>query len=98
MLGPVVRAREEMILRPERDRAHGEFDGVGVDVDTAIVDEADEPLPSRQGVANGDGSVDLPETVARFFSSHGFIASTIGSEERARRTLLRAPTRLAPGA
>lgn len=55
MPGPAVRTREEMILRPERDRAHGAFDGVGVDVDTAIVDEADERLPSRQGVADGDG-------------------------------------------
>src|SRR3974390_1039086 len=44
-----------MIFTPQPNRPHGAFDGVGVDIDAAVAEEPDEPFPSRQGVANGDG-------------------------------------------
>lgn len=51
MLGAAVRSCEECILAVERDRADRAFDGVAVDLDAAIVEEARQAIPARERVA-----------------------------------------------
>lgn len=46
VLGAAVRAREEGVLSVERDRADRPLDGIGVELDAAVVDEARESLPA----------------------------------------------------
>jgi hypothetical protein len=46
-----VRAREQMVLAP----ADGAFDGVGVEFDTAVIEEAAKVAPAGHGIANGIG-------------------------------------------
>jgi hypothetical protein len=46
VLSAAVRAREEGVLSVERDRADRPLDGVGVDLDTSVVEEAGEPFPA----------------------------------------------------
>jgi hypothetical protein len=53
MLGASVGTREQRVLPVERDRADGALDGVVVELDAAIVDEARQALPARQGIADG---------------------------------------------
>jgi len=57
MLGTPVEPREQRVLSVERDRADGAFDGVVVEFDAAIVDEARQAFPTRQGVTDGFGSL-----------------------------------------
>ena len=40
MLGAAVRTREQRILSVERDRADRSFNGVVVELDTAVIEEA----------------------------------------------------------
>ena len=57
--GPVLRtvvvAGEERILARERLRPHGAFDDVGVQINAAVVEEADKPVPVVEAVVNGIG-------------------------------------------
>jgi hypothetical protein len=46
VLGASVRTREQRILSVERDRADGAFDGVVVELDAAVIDEARQPFPA----------------------------------------------------
>ena len=57
MLAAVVGAGEEMIFAPERDRPDCALDDIGVDLDTAVVEEASKAVPARERVADcsGDG-------------------------------------------
>ena len=55
VLAAAVGACEERVLAIERDRPDGALDHVGVDLDAAVVKEATEPRPSREGVADGLG-------------------------------------------
>ena len=57
MLAAVVGAGEEMIFAPERDRPDCALDNIGVDLDTAVVEEASKAVPARERVADcsGDG-------------------------------------------
>lgn len=48
MLSPAVGACEERILAVERDRTDGPLDGVGVDLDAAVVEEAREGWAERK--------------------------------------------------
>ncbi len=41
-----------MIFSAKRDRAHGALDGVGVDLDPAVVDELAEACPAGESVAD----------------------------------------------
>lgn len=52
MLGTTVRTCEQRILSVERDRADKSLDGVVVELDAAVVDEARQPLPARQRVSD----------------------------------------------
>ena len=51
VLAAAVGAAEERILAVECDRPDGALDHVGVDLDAAVVEEAAEALPTREGVA-----------------------------------------------
>lgn len=53
MLGAAIKTSEQCILPIERNWADGSFDDVVVEFDAAVVDEARQALPARQGVANG---------------------------------------------
>jgi hypothetical protein len=46
---------EEVVLASERDRADGAFDGVGVEFDAAVIEEATKVAPAGQGIADGIG-------------------------------------------
>jgi hypothetical protein len=52
MPGTAVRTCEQCILSIERDRAHRTFDGVVVELDAAVIDEARQAFPARQGIAD----------------------------------------------
>ena len=59
--GPILRALimpgEERILAIKNNRADASFDNVGVELDSSVIEEAREPVPVVQGVADvlGDG-------------------------------------------
>ena len=55
MLGATVRTCEQRILSVEGDGADRSLDGVVVELDAAVVDEACQPFPAREGVADGLG-------------------------------------------
>lgn len=59
MLAAAVGIGEESILAVQCDRPDGAFDDVGVDLDAAVVEEAGEPLPPREGVADRLGELGL---------------------------------------
>ena len=51
--GAAVGACEQVILSAQGDRPNGALDGVGVELDPAILKVEAESLPSDQGVADG---------------------------------------------
>ena len=53
MHGAAIRSREPVILAAQCDRANGARDGIVVDLDAAVVEEAAERRPAREGVADG---------------------------------------------
>lgn len=59
MLGSGVGAGEQRIFPIEGDRPDGTFDGIGVDLDAAVIDEACQPVPARERVADGFGEFGL---------------------------------------
>lgn len=59
ILSAVIRSCEERVLAIERDRADRPLDGIGVDLDPAVVEEAREAAPVRERVANDLGELAL---------------------------------------
>ena len=59
MLGAAIRSSEECILAVQRDRADRTFDGVAVDLDATVVEEAREAIPARERVADRLGELCL---------------------------------------
>ena len=55
MLGATVGAREQGIFPVERDRADRTLDGIVVELDAAITDEARQALPTRERIADRFG-------------------------------------------
>jgi hypothetical protein len=53
MLGASVGTREQRVLPVERNRADGALDGIVVEFDATVIDEARQALPARQSVADG---------------------------------------------
>jgi hypothetical protein len=51
--GTSVGSGEQVVLAAQRDGAHGSFDGVGVEFDAAVIEEAAKGIPAGQGVADG---------------------------------------------
>ena len=52
MFGAAVGAGEEMIFAPECNGTDDALDGVGIDFDTAIVEEMGEPVPARERISD----------------------------------------------
>ena len=52
MLAAAVRASEECVFSVQSDRPDRAFDDVGVDLDTAVVEEAGQALPARERIAD----------------------------------------------
>ena len=55
MLATTVGAGEERVLAIEGDGPDGTLDGVGVDLDAAVIEEARQAEPTAQGVADRTG-------------------------------------------
>src|SRR5690349_6452221 len=51
-LGAIVGAGEQMVLAPQRHGSDGTFDGIVVELDTAVVQEMTEGRPAGKGVAD----------------------------------------------
>lgn len=49
---PSEPANNAFLLAVERDRANGALDHVGIDLDASVFDEADEPWPARERIAD----------------------------------------------
>src|SRR4051795_1997947 len=52
---PFIRTSEECVFSVESDRAHAALDGIGVDLDAAVVEKAQQPVPLIEAVANSLG-------------------------------------------
>lgn len=59
VLGPAVGAGEEGILAIQGDRPDRPLDHIGVELDAAVVEEADQPVPVPEGIADGLGEAGL---------------------------------------
>jgi hypothetical protein len=73
---PRARPGEERVLSIESQRTNGAVDDFGVDLDVAVIQEAGQPIPPRQGGAVDDFA--LWEKAASFASVQVFRASTSG--------------------
>jgi hypothetical protein len=59
VVAAIVRSGEEGVLAVESERADRSLDGVGVDLDAAIVEEAAEPGPAAERIADRVGELAL---------------------------------------
>ena len=66
MFGAAIGACEQSIFPGKRDGADGAFDGIVVELDATIVDEARQTFPARQGVADGFGEFALLTDQSKF--------------------------------
>lgn len=76
-----VTAREQMIFSSERDGTNRPFDGIGVEFDAAVIEDARQAFSSRERVANGSASVLRPDIWESCASSHSRKASIVGLEK-----------------
>lgn len=53
MVAPLSEPANNAFFSGQRDRADGAFDGVVVELDAAIIDEARQPLPARERITDG---------------------------------------------
>ena len=76
LIGPVltatVRTGEASILSVQCDRADGALHDVRVDVDTAVVEEASEAVPTRARIADRFGELGLLADQAKLGAQPGF--------------------------
>lgn len=75
--------------RHDRQRAHfsgqahrsdGVFDRISVEFETSIFEEAGQPRPMVERVADVLANIELLELIDSCFSNHGFKAETTGRE------------------
>ena len=66
MFGAAIGACEQRIFPAERDGTDGAFDGVVVEFDATVVDEARQALPAREGIADCLGEPALLADQAEF--------------------------------
>jgi hypothetical protein len=59
VFAPAIRTRKECVLSIERNRADRSLDDVAVDLDAAVIDEADQAGPAREGIADRFGELGL---------------------------------------
>jgi hypothetical protein len=51
----LVAASEERILSVQNNRAHASLDGIRIDLDAAVIEEAHQPVPVIEAIADGLG-------------------------------------------
>ncbi len=61
-----------MILSPERHGSDGALDRIGVKLDAAVVEEAGECRPAREGIADGLGQPAARRNPAQLVLEPGF--------------------------
>src|SRR5713226_8961750 len=66
MFGATIRACEQRIFAIERDGADRSFDGIVVNLDAPVLDEAGQAFPARQGVADRLGELAFLADQAEF--------------------------------
>ena len=76
-----VAACEQLIFSSKPDGTDRAFDGIGVEFNTAVMEEARQALPSRKRVANGFSEVLRPDIWESCASSHFRKASITGLEK-----------------
>lgn len=59
MVGAAVRTCKQRVFPVQRDRTDGAFDGVVVELNAAIIDEARQALPARERITDGVGKLAL---------------------------------------
>ena len=79
-LGAAVGSGEQVVLAAERDGPDRAFDGVGVELDAAVIEEAAKGVPAAQGIADGIGEAAAGRDLGELLSSQAFIAATSGSD------------------
>ena len=52
-----IASGKKMVFASESSGPYGAFDGIGVEIDVAIIKKAGEAIPSRKGVAYGFGEL-----------------------------------------
>ena len=52
VLGPAVGSGEQSVLPIKGDRSDGPLDGIGVDLNTTVVEEQAQPLPMGERIAD----------------------------------------------
>ena len=70
-LPAAIGAGEQRVLAPESDRAHGAFDGVGVQLQAAVIKIQDQPVPVVQGVADRLGQCGTAGDTLELFGQPG---------------------------
>ncbi len=60
VFGTTVGSGKQRVLATELDAADRSFDRIVVELDATVIDEARQPLPARESVADGGGELDLP--------------------------------------
>ena len=94
VFGAVVMAGEEGILSGQRLGTHGTFDDVGVELDAAVVEEADEPVPMVEAVADGIGNRRSSRDACEVLSRKALNALASGADSVCRTICLRSAPRL----
>jgi hypothetical protein len=72
VFGTAVGACKEGALPVERDRTDGALDCIGVDLDAAVVEEAGQTFPAREGVADRLGELGLLADQTELLAQPGF--------------------------
>jgi hypothetical protein len=85
---PFVAAGKQSILSVQSDAAQGALDGIGVDLDAAVVKKADQPIPMVEVISEAWAIDEALATCTRVFSSQVFSDSGSTSPNRPRRRLL----------
>ena len=74
--GPVLAAAvgtgEERVLAVQRNRSDRSFDHVAIDLDAAVIEEADQAVPARQGIADRLGELGLLTDQTELGAKPGF--------------------------
>jgi hypothetical protein len=78
MLATAVRSCEERVLAVEGNRSDGTLDDVGIDLDPAIIDEAQETVPAAQAITDRFGDRALPGDGRELCFEPGLRPSTTG--------------------
>ena len=86
VLRPLIVAGEERVLPIEHNGTHASLDDVGVEFDAAVFEEANEPVPMVQAVADGFGDDGLRRDARELLFEPGSTSGLLFSWRTARRS------------